>query len=250
MTKMPIQDIPGYTTAFKKVPWETRTSSHYYFHYLKESLAEREIEDIVQTQENAYEKITRFFDSPSYPGEKINYYLYPDAGMKKELMGNAWFAQSVYDDFTVHALYTKEHRVIGPHEDTHLLSLPLGLSIGFLQEGLAEYMVGRSWHGESFEEVVLDARLNANFKFSNDLLISHQAWRNTDDAYAQQYYALAALFTRFLIATYGKDAYLKLYRALTRDASRFENEKKYQEILDTNSAELFVRFSDVKVVAK
>ncbi len=239
---MQIQDIPGYTFEFKNAPWETRESLHYRFHYLRNSLAEKEIKDIERAQESAYEKITRFLDVPSYPEKKIDYYLYPDTETKKKMMGNDWFAQSVYDDFAVHALYSEDHRVIGPHEDTHLLSLPLGLSIGFLQEGLAEYMVGHSWYGETFEKVVREARLNPEFIPSKDLLTAHQAWRDTKDEYAQQYYALAALFTSFLITTYGKGKYLELYRALARDVTQSENERQYVEMLGGIPADVFTKF--------
>jgi hypothetical protein len=233
------QQLPNYTEAFKDVPWETRESAHYKFHYTKSSLAENEIEKIVQTQEAAYKKITQFLALPSYPEKKICYYLYPDAETKERLMGSPWFAQSIYNDFAVHALYTEEHRVIGPHEDTHLLSLPLGLSIGFLQEGLAEYMVGHDWFGNSFETSVQEGLKQKDFVISDSLPIKHRDWIDTDDRYARQYYSLAALFTKSLLDQYGKEKCLKLYSNLKRDNSPPENEKCYVEILGTSSKELF-----------
>lgn len=242
MAYMLVQQLPDYITAFKSAHWLVKESSHYLFHYMKDSLAEWEIDHIEKTQEDAYGKITKFLDLPSYPENKINYYLYPNAETKKRLVGSEWFAQSVYDDFAVHALYTEEHRVIGPHEDTHLLSLPFGLSIGFLQEGLAEYMVGQSWHGESFEKVVREARLNPEFVISNNLLTTHQAWRDTNDRYAQQYYALAALFTDHLITTYSKEKYFELYKALARDATQSENEKQHEKILTIAPKVLWAEF--------
>lgn len=236
---MPLQHILGYTTAFKDAPWEVRESSHYCFHYLKDSLAEKEIANIVQTQEDAYTKITEFLGLSSYPEKKIDYYLYPDTGTKERLMGSSWFAQSVYEDFAVHTLYTEQDRVVGPHEDTHLLSLPLGLSIGFLQEGLAEYMVGHDWYGNPFSEVAHKVFADEKFVFSPDLPTSHQAWLDTDDAYARQYYSLAALFTDFLIQTYGKEKYFSLYSGLKRGNSPSENESRYVEIFDVSSQNLF-----------
>ena len=236
------QQIPNYKTAFKDALWNTKESSHYVFHYMQDSVAEREIQLIETTQENAYEKITKFLGLNSYPRRKIFYYLYPDTDAKERLMGSPWFAQSVYDDFAVHALYTEEHRAIGPHEDTHLLSLPLGLSIGFLQEGLAEYMAGQSWHGESFERVVQDIRANPAFIISKDLLTKHNAWRETDDTYAQQYYALAALFTSYLIVTFDKEKYFVLYKALSRDATKSENAQKYDEIFSLAPDVLYAQF--------
>ena len=239
---MPIQELPGYITDFKNASWRIKESPHYRFHYLKDSLAEKEIEHIEKAQEDAYKKITEFLGLPSYPEKKIDYYLYPDAETKKQLIGSEWFAQSVYNDFAVHALYTEEHRVIGPHEDTHLLSLPCSLSIDFLQEGLAEYMAERSWHEESFKKVVQDVRADAKFVISDDLLTSHSAWRDTNDYYAQQYYALAALFTGFLLETYGKGKYFELYRVLARDITQSENEKQYEKILGITSEALWSQF--------
>lgn len=239
---MSAQQLPGYITDFKSAHWLIKESPHYLFHYTKGSLAEREMAHIEKTQEDAYVKITEFLGLSSYPKEKILYYLYPDAETKKQLMGSEWFAQSIYDDFAVHALYTEKHRVTGSHEDTHLLSLPLGLSIGFLQEGLAEYMVGQSWHGESFEEVVRGIQRNSDFIISDDLLSVHQVWCDTSDACAQQYYALAALFTGFLIRTYGREKYFELYRALVRDATQSENERRYGEILGITPEILWTQF--------
>lgn len=239
---MPEQQLPEYTTAFKNAPWEKRESSHYLFHYVKDSLAEKEIEHIAQTQENAYKKIAAFLTLPSYSEKKISYYLYPDADKKKLLMGNSWFAQSVYDEFSIHALYNEQDRVIGPHEDTHLLSLSLGLSIGFLQEGLAEYMVVHDWCGNSFLEVARETLLDKKFTFSPELLTCHQAWLDTDDAHARQYYSLAALFTEFLIETYGKKKYFDLYACLKRKSSQSENEICYLKIFNISSQDLFDTF--------
>jgi len=197
------QSLPEYKTLFNDAPWVVRGSSHYQFHYFTVSLAEREIEHIIKTQENALQKILNFLELEA-PSEKIAYYFYPSIEIKEELMGSKWFAEAIYNDFAVHALYTEEHRVIGPHEDTHLVSLPLGLSIGFLQEGLAEYLVGHDWYGNTFSQTVHEVLDDNQFTISPDLLTTHQAWTDTNDTYARQYYALSALFADYMIATYGK----------------------------------------------
>ena len=235
------QQLPGYTTAFKDAPWGTRDSAHYRFHYFKNSLAEKEIEKIVEVQERAYQQIVAFLELPSVDG-KISYYLYPDAETKEKLMGTPWFAQSIYNDFAVHTLYTEKDRVIGPHEDAHLLSLPLGLSIGFLQEGFAERMVGHDWYGNDFADVVKEAFTNERFVISPDLLTSHDAWIATNDDLARQYYALAALFSEYLLNNFGKERYLLLYKTLQRKSAPQENERAYQEILGINSQESWEQF--------
>ncbi|HCR52729.1 TPA: hypothetical protein DIV48_03765 [Candidatus Kaiserbacteria bacterium] len=235
------QHLPGYTTAFNGFPWLTRDSGHYHFHYAANSLAEREIDYIEKTQESAFRNILAFLQIEP-PEKKIHYYFYPDEDMKEKLMGSRWFAQSIYNDFSIHALYTQKNRVIGPHEDAHLLSLPLGLSIGFLQEGLAERMVGADWFGHPFIETVRSAIADEHFNVSAELLTSHEAWLATDDGYARQYYALAALFVTYLIDTCGKQLFLKLYSSLSRTANPEENAAKYQEIFGIVPSELFSRF--------
>lgn len=235
------QHLPGYRTDFKNASWEIRESDHYRFHYFKDSLAEKEIERIVQTQEDAFRKIIDFLQVPS-PEKKIDYYLYSNTATKEHLMGSPWFAQSIYDDFSVHALYMEEDRVIGPHEDTHLLSLPLGLSIGFFQEGLAERMVGHDWYGNSFRDTVREALSDARFVATPNLLTSHQAWTDTNNECARQYYSLAALFSNYVIDTYGKEKYIALYSSLKRDAASAENESHYLRILGVSSKELFEHF--------
>ncbi|MHB1769711.1 MAG: hypothetical protein ACYCPH_01365 [Minisyncoccota bacterium] len=219
-----------------------RDSAHYRFHYFKNSLAEKEIEGIIETQESAFQQILAFLELP-LPEKKIFYYLYPDSAIKEQLMGSSWFAQSIYDDFAIHALYTEKDRVIGPHEDTHLLSLPLGLSIGFLQEGLAEYLVGHDWYGNDFKTVVQEALVNEKFLIPHTLLVNHQTWLDTDETYARQYYALAALFTKYLVNKYGKEKYFKLYARFHRGVAKVEDNKRaYMETLGTSAEEVFSNF--------
>ncbi len=235
------QHLPGYIEAFKTAPWIVRESPHYRSHYVAGSLAEKEIDYIVETQEKACVDILDFLNLPA-PERSISYYFYPDADTKKRLMGNPWFAQSVYADFAVHALYTEEHRIIGPHEDMHLLSLPLGLAVGFIQEGLAERMVGHDWFGNSFTGTVREAMSDQHFTFSPDLLVSHQAWLDTPDDFARQYYALAALFSDYLITRFGKEAYFKFYTALQRGATPDENGWQYESVLGIGPDALFTDF--------
>ena len=143
------QHLPDYIHKFKEdTRWKSYETEHYIFNFFPDSVAEKEIKDISERQEQAYTKIISFLNIPE-PIQKITYYLYPDEETKKELMGDDWYAQSIYAENCVHVLYTEEIKPIGEHEDTHLLSLSWGLSIPLFQEGLAEYLVGYNWYGES-----------------------------------------------------------------------------------------------------
>ena len=222
------QNLPTYIKDFESAPWLKTESEHYVFHYLENSLAEKEIEFISKTQEEAFNKIISTLNIDK-PERKIKYYLYPDGGTKKKLMGSDWFAQSIYNDFAVHAIYNEKDKVIGPHEDTHLLTLPWGLSIGFFQEGLAEFMVGHDWYGGSHDKRAADA-LSKKILHSLERMFSHQAWVNTPDENAIDYYAYAGSFTAWLINTFGLDIFKFLYTKLNRDNTE---EGNIQIFIDT-----------------
>lgn len=135
------QNLPTYTHKFLEYKdWIKCETTHYIFNYTSGSEAEKDIEVIKETQENAYKKITSFLKLEK-DENKIEYYFYPDPKTKKDLMGDDWYAQSIYNEYRVHVLYTADDKPIGPHEDTHLLTLCYGLSMPFIQEGLADYMV-------------------------------------------------------------------------------------------------------------
>lgn len=225
------QHIPFYKENFKNDPrWLNKETSHYIFHYFPNSLAEKEIAAIADRQEKAFEKIVSFLRVEP-PKRKIKYYLYPDAQTKKELMGDDWYAQSIYKDFCVHILYTEEIKPIGEHEDTHLLSLPWSLSIGLLQEGLAEYSVGHNWHGDSHENTVKEG-LKKNILPPISSLMSHDAWMKLPDENILYYYCLAGSFVNFLIEKYGREKFERLYKETNRKKSLEQNKNIFQKIYD------------------
>ena len=113
-------------------------------------------------------------------------------------MGDGWYGQSIYNEFTVHAVYNEEDKVTGEHEDTHLLSLQLGLPISLFQEGLAEAMVGTSMFGNEHEKFVTDG-IKRGLKADIKNLMSQQGWLDTPDEEAEFYYSIAGSFVKYLL---------------------------------------------------
>ncbi|MEK7116567.1 MAG: hypothetical protein AAB837_00175 [Patescibacteria group bacterium] len=122
------QNIPFYITKFRDYPWKIYESDHYIFHVEAESLANKEIEEIKNRQEFAYVKITQTLELKD-PEQKIKYYFYPSQDKKAELMGDGWYGQSIYKEFEVHAVYNEKDKVVGEHEDTHLLTLEKNIKL-------------------------------------------------------------------------------------------------------------------------
>jgi hypothetical protein len=212
------QHLPYYTHNFESFSgWSTVESEHYTFHYTEGSVAERDIQHIQATQEAAFKKILTTLRIPP-PNRKIEYFFYPTPQVKTELMGDDWFAQSIYNEFRIHVLYTTEDKPIGAHEDTHLLSLPWGISWNFLQEGLAEYMVGYCWDGVLHNQKVLDG-LKKGLVLSPMNQLSSTDWLTIPDEHIIYYYALAGSWSSFLIETYGMEKYRDFYMSTKREMS-------------------------------
>lgn len=209
--------------------WLKKETSHYVFCYLSDTDVERDIEKISQRQEKAFEKIIRTLNIAK-PKEKVRYYIYPNQEIKEELTGVSGYAQSIYHDFTVHVVYNKEIDQLGEHEDTHLLSLPLGLAIGFFQEGLAEYMAGnRMWQGRD-QIFWLKEALDKNIISNIESMMTQQAWIDSPDEDAPYYYILAKSFVSFLIDNFGMKKFKEFYSRLDRLHTKDENIKIFEEV--------------------
>lgn len=230
------QNLPTYKEDFKNdISWLKHETEHYIFYYLPKTIAEKEITKISETQGRAFKKIIEFLEILS-PERKITYYFYPDLKTKKKLMGDDWYAQAIWKDFIVHVLYTKDIKPIGEHEDTHLLSLPWGLSIAFFQEGLAEYMVGHGWHGEDHDKLAYEAS-NKGLLPPVDSMMDHAKWKELDDDHALYYYCFVGSFTKFLIEQYGKEKFKTLYQNTNRFKTKNENSDIFQEIYGISPTE-------------
>lgn len=224
------QNLSYYTHNFEYVDWIIKETNHYIFHYIKNSVAERDINRIANIQEKAYKKIISFLNLPQKKlPSKIYYYFYPNKKTKKKLMGDDWYAQAILKEIKVHMLYTNKIKPIGPHEDVHLLVLPFGFPIGFIQEGFAEYMVGHDWYCNNLDKTAKEGINKGFIKLNPKLLYFHQEWQEINNKYLCYYYAFAGSFVGFLMKKYGKEKFLKLYTGLKRKQNK-ENKKLYLKI--------------------
>ena len=139
----------------------------------------------------------------------------------------------------MHVLYTEEVKPIGPHEDTHLLSLPWGLAIHFFQEGLAEYMVGHDWFGNKFEEAVKELKEKGKLP-PLETMFEFKTWLELDDEYARHYYAWAALVTQYLIDKFGKESYVAFYKKLNREHTQDQNLQIFRDVFGIEPDDLLL----------
>ncbi len=224
------QNIPWFETDYqKKKDWQKRKSSHYVFHYFKNSLAEKDIKRIIAVQERSYKKILRILKLKNE--RKINYYLYPSKKTKQILMGDDGYGNAIWLEikkrkvwvskkFEVHSIYNNKIQCIGPHEDTHLLSLPWGVSIFLFSEGLAEFM-DKKWCGKDID-IWARKYLKENKLYSIKFLLENKNWDKVNNMIV---YPQSGSFVRYLINTYGMGKFKKAYKGTSRQKILKENIK-------------------------
>lgn len=203
-----------------------KQSDHYDFFFFPDSLAEKEIDKIVQIQEEAYAKILKFLNVEN--NQRIKYFLYPTNKIKGELTGDDGNGHAERETFEVHAVYNEDTKCIGAHEDTHLLSTPLGLPPQLLREGLAEHLSG-SWHNMSHDKWAVQF-LNENKVSDLSKMIDDEEWYEWDDRIA---YPIAGSFITYLINKLGQEKFLELYKSLSRDFDVQKNTLLFEKITNT-----------------
>lgn len=135
------------------------TTTHYVFHYPKNSLAEKEMNEIAALQEGCYSFFSsflqtdakgkihyHFFDTPEEVGRQ--YAITYDNNNDEPCNGFALPEMRSKDGVNhIFAVYNNEVKCVGFHEDAHIISNSLGRPVSqFIREGLAMFF-DRYWWG-------------------------------------------------------------------------------------------------------
>ena len=189
--------------------WIIKESDHYIFHYHESSIAENMIDEIVEEQEYCFNHISKVLNIDFR--SKINYYLCNSADEVGVLYGdnepcNA-FARKPNNIF---AVFNKEVKCIGYHEDAHILSYSIATPPQvFIREGLAMYFDKHHW-GISNSNWV-------SFFIHSDRYISISNLTSDDEFYKNPWnitYPIAGAFTDYIITLYGIEKYIAFYKIL------------------------------------
>ncbi|MDP3057156.1 MAG: hypothetical protein Q8N37_01365 [bacterium] len=237
------QEIPWYKNDYLRQKWIKQKSNHYVFYYLKNSLAENDIYKIIKLKEKHHNKILSFLDLKNK--QIIHYYIYPSLKSKASLMGDDSPGNVIWGDFElvnsepktnkfeIHTIYNDKCQFIGEHEDTHFLSLSLGLSIYLFCEGLAQFMEGNLF-GKDID-IISKELLSQKKLYSIKNLIDNKNWEKVD---SKIIYPEVGSFVRFLINTYGWDKFKKTYQRLSRLNNSEENLKIIENGFEKSIEEL------------
>lgn len=210
--------------------WLSKTSSYYVFHFLAGSIAAKEIKTIISSQEKWYSLITKKLNIKNK--HKIHYYLYSSRNLKEKLTGNSGNAHTQWNDFSVHTIYSKNLKILGPHEDTHLITLKWGISIGLLREGLAEYL-HPLWHKETHKFWM--KKFTQQKKFDLEKLFDNDYFYSLNPNIS---YPIAGSFVKYLIKKYGLIKFKKTYSKLSKENHNQENIILFEKIYKKSIKEI------------
>ncbi len=180
-------------------------SEHYVFHYWKDSAAERDIQKIAEKQEACFRQICDTLKVE--PDFRIQYYLMRSVEETARIYGAPVGGFASAPD-KVFAVYNETRKVIGPHEDTHLLSRLAGdPDSDAVSEGLSVWF-DRNYNSVDNLAWVIWFLQTGKYLNVQDLL--------DNDYFAEQSeiikYPLMAAFTGWLIDGVGMDRYLKFLK--------------------------------------
>ncbi|MCR5786451.1 MAG: hypothetical protein K6G28_01960, partial [Acholeplasmatales bacterium] len=129
------------------------------------------------------------------------------------------------------AVYNKNIKCIGFHEDAHLISYTINRPDNpFIREGLAMYFDKDWWKINNYEWCKYYIK-NGKFISLSDLLDKEYFFDND----CELTYPIAGAFTDYIINLYGLDAYLNIYR-------ENDSKKALEDVLKISVDELNFNF--------
>lgn len=192
--------------------WIIRESDNYIFHYYAGSIAEKQIEKIINLQETCFDFICSCLDVTMET--KINYYLCNSPTEVGEFYGdNEPCNACAKEPNEIYAVYNDQIKCVGFHEDAHVISYNLAIPPQiFMREGLAMF----------FDKVSLQIPNYAWVKFfmDNHMYIRIEELITNENFY--QYsdlitYPIAGAFAEYLILMFGIDKFKTFYSSLKED---------------------------------
>jgi len=182
-------------------------SEHYIYHFNEGSKAEADIHKIAACQEACFRYICSVLKTE--PSFKLEYTLCDTPEEVGRIYGDdePCNAFAIYPDKVV-AVYNDQVQCIGFHEDAHCISYVLGRPDSpAIREGLAMYF-DRVWWGVP-NMTWVGLYLNTDRYVSVDRLLDRETFFSIDCSIT---YPIMGAFTDYLIATYGIDAFMNVYR--------------------------------------
>ncbi len=220
----------------------TYKSKHFNIYYYPSSLAEKEIDNIVEQREKAYSDISKYLntDIKIY----VDLYLFNDAETK-ERETNHRGAGWAFDNVMVE-IYNDVVKCHPYHELVHVFAdMIYGTTISFFSEGLAVYISESAYNRDFGDYVNYNTYEKVkNFKNNNELfslkeMFSLQIGESISKPKIS--YPQAASLIKYLYELLGKDKFFELYKKLKDSYSIDDinaNIKEFEKYCDATIEEI------------
>ncbi len=214
---------------------EKRLTAHFEIYYAKDTLAEKDIERIVEDREAGYQEICQVLGIESKTqNQPIRLVFFDDASTKQMETGHqgaGWaFGRTMVE------LYNDETKLDPYHETTHVLAHGLGSPPALFIEGLATYMSERlgaaplrnlSGGQASLYARVRDLKTKGDWIPLEELITYSEI--GSSKSRAPVSYAEAGAFVKFLVDNYGTEKFLEAYKSLKNPQSRGKHPTRNEE---------------------
>lgn len=192
--------------------WLTKESDNYIFNYHPGSIAEKEIQEIMNTQETCYDFICSCLAVKMKI--KIKYYLCESSAEVGKLYGDNepcnGFAREPNE---IYAVYNDKVKCIGFHEDAHIISYDIAVPPqAFMREGLAMFFdkVSLKMPNYTWVEFFIDNDIYVDI---TELIINENFYKYSDLIT----YPIAGAFTEYLISMFGIEKFKIFYSSLKEE---------------------------------
>ncbi len=214
---------------------EKLSTKHFDIYYFRDSTAEKEIDQIAEQKEKGFQEVCRFLGKGS--DVRIRMVLFEDGQTKHRETGHQGMGWAYGN--TIVEVYNEKEKLDPYHETTHVLMRPFGNPPALFNEGFAVYMSER-----------LGAHALKNL--GGGLATIHQRVRGLKEqsqwidlvelvTYTEIgsresrppiSYAEAASFVKLLIDKYGKDKFLRAYKALENSDDKGVHRRNREKLAD------------------
>jgi hypothetical protein len=211
--------------------WRSQKTEHFVFHFRPESLAEAELDSIIEEEENAYMRINNMIGWVDQP---IKMYFYNDREDKQQNINSPFPGNGfAYPEFySVHSVYSSQTKAIGGHETAHVITYhKLGPAyVPMLSEGIAVYLSSPIDSFKPEHEKVASFLQNGDFISLDELIDSYSFGQKE----ATITYPSSGSFVKFLIEAYGFPRFKQFYQ----EAQPNNVTAKLEEIYNLSTPEL------------
>lgn len=182
-------------------------SEHYICYYGSDTKAEQDIVKIATYQESCFQYICSVLGVT--PEFKIEYYLYDSP----EEVGRIYGDNDPCNGFAalpnkIYAVYNEKVKCVGFHEDAHIISFTINRpACPAITEGLAMYFDRKWWAIQNLDWT--GYYLKTGRYIGIDKMLSREGFFSEDCSIT---YPIMGAFTDWLIATYGIERYMQMYK--------------------------------------